>query len=56
MPQFVAIGANAGLPAIWDDVLEQAEVLGDHAWQQPVPLLGNPLRSAGHEQGPSVLV
>ena len=56
MQQFVAIGANAGLPAIWHDILEQAKVLRDHARQQPVLFFGHPLSSAGHHQGSSVLV
>ena len=56
MPQFVAIGADAALPPIWDYVFEQAKVLGDHARQQPVLLLVHQSRAAGHEQGSSVLV
>ncbi len=56
MPQFVAIGANGGLPAIWNDVLEQPKVLRNHSGQKPVPLFGHPLSTTSHQQGSSVLV
>ena len=56
MPQLVAIGANAGLPATWHDILEKAQVLRNHARQHPVPFLRHPLRTAGQKQGSCGLV
>ena len=56
IPEQVAIGANAGLPATWNYILKQSKVFCDHARQEPVPFLGHPLCTAGQEQGPSVLV
>jgi len=56
MPPFIAICANAGLPANRNNILEQSEVLGYQALDQPILLFGYPLRAAGQEECPGLLV
>ena len=56
MPQDIAICANAGSPFDRDCAAKEAQVLCDHAGQQPVAFLCLPLRAAGKQYGPRGLV
>jgi len=56
MPPFIAIGANADLPADRDHILEQPAVFGYQALDQPVLLFRHPLCAAGHKERAGPLV
>ena len=56
MPQFIAIGANQGLPKDWNDMAQEPQVLGDEARHEPVLLLGHPECATSQEQGACFLV
>ena len=55
-PQYLAIGANAGLPLKRCTILQQFEVLGDEVRHDPVTFLRLPLCAAGQKQGTRALV